>query len=80
MDTGVITTTNSDVLSLYREVVVMRKSLDNLYHKLVKIIPASEGSEEWWDKENKLALDDYKAGRYTHYNSIDEFVKSLKTS
>mgnify|MGYP001582101182 len=58
----------------------MRKSLDNLYHKLVKIIPASEGSEEWWDKENKLALDDYKAGRYTHYNSVDEFVKSLKTS
>lgn len=80
MDSAAVSTSDLNTLSLYREVVAMRKNLDNLYHKLVKIIPASEGSDEWWDKENKLAMDDYKAGRYTHYNSVDDFVKSLKTS
>lgn len=80
MDSATVSASDLNTLSLYREVVAMRKNLDNLYHKLVKIIPASEGSDEWWDKENKLAMDDYKAGRYTHYNSVDDFVKSLKTS
>ncbi|TSC87984.1 MAG: hypothetical protein G01um101416_299 [Microgenomates group bacterium Gr01-1014_16] len=67
-----------DAMSLYREVVVVREAVEKLYKKIVRALPAREGTEEWWVKEDELAMEDYRAGRYTEHASIDDLVKAME--
>lgn len=66
-----------DVMSLYREVVVMREALEKLYKKIVRVLPAKEGTEEWWAREMALADEDIKAGRVTKFENVDQLIKWL---
>lgn len=71
-------TATPKVLDLYKQVVAMRQALDGLYRKIVKVLLAEEGTDEWWAREIEEAKEDIRQGRYTTYSSIDEYTKSLK--
>ena len=65
-------------MSLYREVVVVREAVERLYKRIVRVLPAKEGTEEWWAREDELAMEDYRTGKYTEYASVDEYVKVME--
>lgn len=70
---------SDDVVSLYREVVVMREALEKLYKKIVRVLPAKEGTEEWWAREMALADEDIKAGRVYKVDKPDDLDRLART-
>ena len=52
--------------------------LERLYKKIVRVLPAKEGTGEWWARENELAMEDYRAGKYTEHASVDEYIKAME--
>ena len=69
---------SGDIVSLYREVVEVREAVERLYKKIVRVLPAKEGTGEWWARENELAMEDYRAGKYTEHASVDEYIKAME--
>lgn len=62
--------------ALQRKVLALKRT--KTQSATIKKKTIKYGSEEWWDKEMKLADEDIKKGRYKTFNSAKELIADLK--
>lgn len=72
------------------DVTIAEKKLDMILSTLealkrdVKIVKEKlkdappYGSDEWWEWSMKKSEEDFTAGRYTEFASVDAYIKDLK--
>lgn len=63
--------------SIFAEISLIQKRLDALKEKILTLLPAQYGSNEWWEKEIKEGLEEVKKGEYTLYKNVDDLLKDL---
>ena len=64
--------------TILREIEAMRKSLEALRKKILKLFPAKYGSDAWWEKSEHEADEDIKKGRvFGPFKNADELLKTL---
>lgn len=63
--------------SILEEVESMRKTLDILRKRIIKLFPPQYGSDVWWEKEIMEAKKEIKAGRMKELRSLNELDKPL---
>ncbi|MBI5358365.1 hypothetical protein HZB69_01920 [Candidatus Amesbacteria bacterium] len=79
MDTATVSTHDLNTLFLYREVVAMRKNLDDLCIRLTKVISQQQIKKTQWDLDIEAGLNDVKRGRVTKFSSINEYLQTMQT-
>ncbi|MBI5465016.1 hypothetical protein HY946_00200 [Candidatus Gottesmanbacteria bacterium] len=67
----------STLVSLLNELAVLSEAAKNVREKLLKIIPVQYGSDLWWEKSDKEAMEEIKAGRGISFNNIKELKQYL---
>jgi len=68
---------NAEVL--YAQVLKMRKALDKLQEKLLKLLPVSYGSGLWWEKSDKEAIEAIGKGKGKEFEDADKAIKWLNS-
>lgn len=53
------------LVSLLDELAILSQAAKNVREKLLKITPVKYGSSLWWEKADKEAMEQIKAGRGT---------------
>ena len=72
-----ITIDSKTAENILEEIEVMRKSLETLRRKIMTLLPSKYGSDAWWEKAEREADEDIKAGRYTTYTNVENLIKDL---
>ncbi len=67
----------STIISLINELAVLSQAAKNVREKLLKIVPVKYGSDLWWDKSDKEAMDQIKNGKGISFNNIKDLQKYL---
>ena len=67
----------STLISLINELAVLSQAAKNVREKLLKIVPVKYGSDLWWDKSDKEAMDQIKNGKGISFNNINELKQYL---
>lgn len=65
--------------SIFEEIEVIQKRLEALRKKIATFLPHKYGSDEWWEKEEKEADEDIKAGRVVKFESMKDAIKWLNS-
>lgn len=63
--------------SILEEVETMRKSIDILRKRIIKLFPPQYGSDAWWEKEITEAKKEIKAGRIKELDNLNQLDKPL---
>jgi len=63
---------------IFEEVESLRKSVDILRKRIVKLFPPQYGSDAWWKKEIAEAKKEIKAGQIKELNNLKQLDKPLK--
>lgn len=63
--------------SIFSEISLIEKRLSVLRKKVMEFVPASYGSDAWWEKEIEGAQQEIKEGKYTVYNNAHDLIKDL---
>lgn len=61
--------------SIFSEISLIEKRLSVLRKKVMEFVPASYGSDAWWDKEIKEAEKEFKKGKGTIINNKKELAR-----
>ena len=72
-----VTIDTRTVETLLEEIDAMRKSLETLRKKVIKLLPARYGSDLWWEKEINEGLKEVKEGKYTTYKNAKHLIDDL---
>lgn len=67
------------VISLLDDLEALSQAAKNVREKLLKIFPAKYGSDLWWEKSDKEALESIKQGRGKKFETYEEAVKYLES-
>lgn len=62
---------------ILEEVEAMRKSLDILRKRIIRLFPPQYGSDAWWEKEIAEANKEIKAGRVKEIDNLNQLDKPL---
>lgn len=65
--------------ALYVEVLRMRKALNKLQEKLLKLLPIKYGSDLWWEKSDREALKVIGKGEGREFENADKAIKWLNS-
>jgi hypothetical protein len=64
--------------TILKEVESMRQSLEALRKKILKLLPARYGSDEWWEKEIEEGLEEVRRGKVRGpFKNADDLIRSL---
>ena len=67
----------SILVSLLNELAVLSEAAKNVREKLLKIITVKYGSDLWWEKSDKEAMEEIKAGKGISFSNIKELKQYL---
>ena len=62
---------------LWREIMVLQKAVEKLKEKVLAAMPMKYGSEAWWEKNNKEALEQIERGEFIEVHNNKELKKYL---
>ena len=65
---------------LYSELIIMREQINKLIDKVLAVLPPKYGSDAWWEKSDREAVKQLKAGKGTtihNKNELDAFFRKL---
>ncbi len=65
------------IISLLKELDSLAKTVKSVRDKLLKVFPSKYGSDLWWEKSDKEAIEGIKAGRGKKFNTYEQAVKYL---
>ncbi len=68
---------DSAMVSLLNELATLSQAAKNVREKLLKIVPVKYGSDLWWEKSDKEAIEEIKAGKGISFNNIKELKEYL---
>lgn len=68
---------NEVILSLQKDLALFSRAADALRQKLAQLVPASYGSDAWWEQSIERSKKDVAAGKYTSFDSAGDFVRYL---
>lgn len=64
--------------NILREIEAVRKSLEVLRKKIIKLLPSKYGSDTWWEKEIEDGLEEVKQGKvYGPFKDANELIRTL---
>lgn len=63
--------------SIFSEIALIEKRLSVLRKKVMQFIPASYGSDRWWEKQEALADKEINEGKYTVYENAQDLIADL---
>ena len=64
---------------IFAEIALIEKRLSALRKKVMQFIPASYGSDAWWEKEIKEAESEFKKGKGIRFESANDAIKWLNS-
>lgn len=79
MDNNTISIDVAAAESLFLDVEKMRKNLELLRKKIIKLFPVKYGSELWWEKSTNQALKEIKQDKGMEFEKVEEAVKWLNS-
>jgi len=68
----------SMLISLMNELEVLSNAAKRVREKLLEIVPVKYGSDLWWEKSDKEAIESIKQGRGKKFETYEEAAKYLK--
>lgn len=63
--------------NILKDVESMRKSLEALRKRVIKLLPQRYGSDAWWEKEIEEGVKEVKQGKYTIYKNVHDLINDL---
>ncbi len=63
--------------SLLQEMETLETTIKSVREKLTTLFSAGYGSDLWWEKETKTALEDIERGDFTKYDSEKKYLVEL---
>jgi len=79
MSNGQVRTIDIKTLeTLYKDIRAMELALESLRKRVMGFLPASYGSDLWWEKSDRKAMKEIANGKGIKFNNAEEVIKYLE--